>query len=131
LAKARGLISFDYVLEDERAAPPGEQTIWKLKALTYAEKEQLGDLCFVSGTEGMSLLQNPLRKARKILNLGLLGWERFLGEDGQPLAFRAAGEGFERRIPDEVLNAIAEYAIELANAITEGATLQESTAKNS
>lgn len=127
MAKAKGIVRFDYVLREERALPPGEQTVWHLKALTWQEREAVSEVEYGQGKDGLILIRNPVRSARQVLGLGLMGYDRFL--EAPP--FQALGEGLERGIATEVLDAIGmEESIELANAITNGARLEESTAKN-
>jgi len=132
LAKATGICFFDYILVEDRKLPPEEQTVWKLRSLSYDEHEDLAELRGTASATGqMVFIQNPLRRARRALNLGLLGWENFRGPDG-PAELKTKGMGSSRIILDETMNLIRrEDAIEIADAIIEGAQLRESTSKNS
>jgi hypothetical protein len=132
MAKAMGLVHFDYVLKRDRGLPPEELTVWHLKSLTWSERETLGYLHLESDDSGrVTMLSNSIEKARRALNCGLVGWTNFLLPDGTPAVFKLTG-GDMRRISNETLDLIqTEDALELANAIIEGSAVGESLSKNS
>jgi hypothetical protein len=133
MAIARGVTQFSYVLEEERKLPPEKQTRWKLKTLEYAEAEELEGLqIVVDAFVGRQYVVNGLKKARLALNVGLLGWENFRDEGGSEITFRGGSRDDRRAIPDELLSLIRPtWAMELANAIRNEASLDLETAKNS
>ena len=133
MAKAKGIIFFDYVLEEDRGLPINEQTTWKLKTLTLPELEACSDIREERSSDGAEVTQaNFLCLARKVLNFGLQGFENYPGPDGRPVEFRAMGKGRDRRIAPEVLDVIDPlHAAELAGAIFKGSKLDEATSKNS
>jgi hypothetical protein len=132
LAYAPALGEWDYVLKEERELPEGEKTTWILGPLTFRDWEEIVGKSLRSDIDGgIHVAVNAMTQARKVLNRGLRGWRNFRREDGSEVQFRTVDENGRRILPEEVLDAVARYAIELANAITEGSRLSEGVVKNS
>lgn len=131
MAIACGILEFDYVLHEDRHREEELQTIFHLRTLSWAELELVSSQDIIQEPGGNQLIRaNHLQKARRILNYGLLGWERFRRADGSPVDFKACQENGRRWIPDQILDCLHPMAVELANAITERSRLTEEQAKN-
>ena len=122
---------WDYVLREERELPPEKRTVWRLGSLAFRDLEEIVGRAVGVGAGGeVTVTSNPMVQARRILNRGLRGWSNFKRPDGSDVQFRSVEENGRRILPEEVLDAVTLFAIELANAITEGAKLTEEQRKN-
>lgn len=127
------LTEFDYVLKDERDLPPEEQTVFRLRPLTYREHEEIErgqKVAFDRKSEKSEMLAEQKVLSRKILNLGLVGWRNLRDEDGAEIEFRKGGNGKGNTIPEELFDLLAPVANELSNAITEHGRLGRDVSKN-
>lgn len=123
---------WEYVLREDRKLPPGEQTTWILGSLTFRDMEDVLARSLAVGDDGeVVVTTNAQAQARRILNRGLRGWKNYRRQDGTQIEFRAVDEGDRRILPEEVLDSLHPYAIELANAITEHSRMTERLEKNS
>jgi len=127
MATACGILEFDYVLRRDRHLADEMRTVFRLRTLSYAEMELLSSAEVISD---QVMRVNPLFKARRILNYGLMGWERLVNRSGSPIECKVCQENGRRWIPDQILDYLLPDAIELANAITERSRLTEEQAKN-
>ena len=140
MAVARRLVSFTYILKDDREAPEERQTQFHLRPLTYKEQEQISPSA-VQRNDDMEITISPMTMARKVLNFALEGWDNFCDQDGNPVEFERANEqppaygGKNRRaitfIPDHLFDLLTPYALELTNAITDRSDISEDLGKNS
>ena len=106
---APSLGEFDYVCKCDKDLDRSKQTVYRLRTLTWSEREDV-----VSE-------QNTLATIRKVLNYGLLGWTNFLNENGSDIEFKKTNV-----LHKDTLDNVQPYAIELANAITDRSTTKES-----
>jgi hypothetical protein len=128
MAKAPSLQEWDYVLEEDRAKPECEQTVFRLRPLKFREYQESHRSTFHGGEDGTLIFdQDQMGRAAKVLNCGLLGWTNFATEDGAAIEFRRE----KGRIPDDLLDVLRDWVVELANAITERSGLGKDAAKNS
>lgn len=119
---------FEYVLREERDLPPEKRAVFRLRPLRYKESEAAHRVEFRQDEiAGAVLVSEPMRMARRVLNLGLLGWSGVVDAEGHEVPFRRNG----KTIPEEILDLIAPWAVELSNAITEKTEVTEEQAKNS
>lgn len=108
---------FDYVLECDRALPPEQQTVFKLRGLTVAEEARIEDGLAQLVDGGVSMRSG--HQKLEILRLGLLGWTGFRSADGTEVAFERT-KGHPQHVTDACLDRLApDWRVELANAITE------------
>lgn len=145
MAVARKMTPFDYVLLADREKPADEQTTWNMRPLTWAEMEEIEAATqFVVPRDGDGDIRyspQQMKLARRVLSRGLTGWTNLRDEEGNQVEFQKASEtqpiysGKRKRrvefLPDELLDMIADDAVELANAITSRSKLERETAKNS
>lgn len=121
---------FEYTLEADREFPAEKRTIWILKVLSWEENRQLEKSEWKPPTRRGAqavMVTDPKAIQRKALELGLLGWRNLLDGRGKEVTFRRDGG----RIPGDLLDAIAPYAAELANAIADRAIQTPEDIKNS
>jgi hypothetical protein len=111
---APSLGEFDYVCKCDKDLDRSKQTVYRLRTLTWSEREEV-----VSE-------QNTLVTIRKVLNYGLLGWTNFLNENGSEIEFKKTNV-----LHKDTLDNVQPYAIELANAILDKTRFTEDAAKNS
>lgn len=130
---------FDYILDEERGLDPDRQTVWRLRALSYSERERvLGRVG--SNIAGKAQLGRYAHESiRDALRCGLLGWLNFPDPNtGAEAPFDTVAPGGNEAwikrpaIPtDQTLELIPfEYWPELAQAIIHGSQLQEGDRKN-
>jgi len=121
---------FEYTPRDQRELPDEDRVVFFLRPLRWREVEalELGTRFRQAGEGQIELVDTPLTKARKILDIGLLGW-RGEGDDGFRCERRK--EGKREVLTDEVLDAIHPWALELANAIEERSAQTADDRKNS
>jgi hypothetical protein len=120
---------FEYVLEADRDLPAEQQTTWILKVLNWDENRQLEKSEWKPPTRRGAqavMVTDPKAIQRRALDLGLLGWRNFKSRDGTAVEFRRDGG----KVPGEVLDMIAPYAAELANAIADRAIQTPEDVKN-
>lgn len=120
------LEEFDYVLRDERDLPESKRTTFRLRPLRYKEREECERLEWRDDPNGPVLITESLKVARKTLNAGLIGWTGLKDSAGNEIKFERNGKG----IKEGLLDLIAPWANELANAITRGSSLAQDEAKN-
>jgi len=122
---------FDYVPRALRDRPEEERVTFHLRRLSWNEKAALGKRARLRMDDqgNIEALETDLTIARRVLDLGLLGWDGE-GEDGSLRCERRREKGRDV-LTDDVLDAIEPYAIELANAIERGSELSEEAEKNS
>lgn len=129
--RALSLKNRDYVVTDERKLPTKQQTVFKLKTLSAREIAELEDILYSRETvvrdEGAVISEALTRKtgtySLRALQMGLIGWENFLGHQDKPIPFDLK----------EHLDSIPrKYRDELATEILVGSslTMEKSTAKN-
>lgn len=122
--------TFDYVLRRDRALPEDapDRTVWKLRPLTASELATIKDnaITYVErGEAGREMRLHSASSRRRVLLLGLNGWEKFPGEDG-PVKFVGTRNGTAIEATDADLDRIPdEDRDELANAITAAGTLDQ------
>jgi hypothetical protein len=120
---------FEYVLEADRDLPAERQTTWILKVLNWDENRQLEKSEWKPPTRrGASavMVTDPKAIQRRALDFGLLGWRNFKNREGKAVEFQRDNG----KVPGEVLDMIAPYAAELANAITDRAIQTPEDVKN-
>lgn len=120
---------FEYVVEADRELPAEEQTVWILKVLTWSEHRQLERSEWKPPTRRGAqavMVTDPKDIQGRALNLGLLGWRNLRNRKREQVEyFREGG-----KLPGDLLDAIAPYAAELANAIADRAIQTPEDAKN-
>lgn len=128
---ARAFLEFDYVLKSERDLPPEKQTVFRLKPLTLREQSECERVdVWVDKSGAGHQVMDRKELARKQLTFGLVGWRNFLDENGKAVEFRRVSEGNRFALPEETLNLITPWAVEIANAIDEASEISETAAKN-
>jgi len=120
------LCEFDYVLKADRDLPAEERTTFRLRPLTFREREDISTTEAIDAGEGTKIAINRFTITRKILNYGLVGWKNLLSFQGTPLEF-ARTNGV---LSDTTLDSIQDCATEIANAITERSQVDKELAKN-
>lgn len=125
-----------YISRDDRMQGTQEQTKWMLKPLTASERAQVEDVLvnYVPGKDAMQLRTGS--QIITVLRLGLVGVQNFIGADGKPVEFKRKNLGTEAapqwEVADEFIDLIAPaLRRELANEITENASLSEADRGNS
>jgi len=133
LARVRASLGeFDYILEGDREIAPEEQTVFRLKPLSWRDREAISEQQVFTTRSGMGYVPaNQEAKIRKILSAGLMGWRNLRDENGSDVAFSMEVKGGERRIPDELLERIAPFRMELTEAILDASSLGADAKKNS
>ncbi|MFH0903183.1 MAG: hypothetical protein V2A73_21350 [Pseudomonadota bacterium] len=128
MAVVRLQSEFEYILERERELPPEAQTTWLLRTLTYAETRSVMKTEVILAQSGDQKLNiDRMGVAASVLSCGLRGWRNLQdGEGGQHVFVRAV----DGSLPPKVLDLVAEFAVELANAITERSVVSKEHAKN-
>ena len=117
--------TFEYVLEDDRALPPEEQTVFNLRGLTVAEEARVAD-SMISGLPGQDELSfRSGTHQLTVLRYGLRGWTGFLDSEGKPVQFETSN-GSPRQVKDASLDRILpKYRTEIVNAILERGSVNE------
>ncbi len=133
MARVRASLGeFDYILEGDREIAPEEQTVFRLKPLSWRDREAISEQQVFTTRSGMGYVPaNQEAKIRKILSAGLMGWRNLRDENGSDVAFSMEVKGGERRIPDELLERIAPFRMELTEAILDASSLGADAKKNS
>jgi len=123
------LTEFDYVLREERELPPEKRATFRLRPLKYREREEAERVELRQGPDGEPIVVSErLKIARKVLNLGLMGWSGVKDFEGKEIPFSRKGK--KNEIQEELLDYISSWATELANAITENARVTQEQEKN-
>lgn len=125
-----------YVTIADRALPPERQSVFLLRPLTNKTRAQIQNLVQLHADGRTSPLLGSMRRAA--LKAGLVGWENFADADGKAVPFQTEkgsrlfhGVDVVNPPTDETLEWLSpEDEVELANAIINGATLDEDDAKN-
>lgn len=128
------MTEFDYVLKEERELPESEQTVFRLRPLTYREHEDIergSKVAFERKTDRAEVLAETKAVARRVLNLGLVGWRNLRDEEGHEVEFRRLEKKGSFSLPEEALDILSGVANELSNAITERSALTKEASKNS
>lgn len=121
------LTEFDYILREERDLPPEARAVFRLKPLRFKDREEADRIEFRQGPDGEPILvSDRMKTARKLLNAGLIGWTGVRDSEGKEVVFSRNGKS----IPEHLLDIIAPWASELANAISENARITMEQAKN-
>ena len=83
---------YNYVVTDEQELPSEQQTTFKLKNLTVREMERLKNSLFRKQGSGKKAKEELLlgSQERQSLEMGLVGWENFLDQEGNPIDFQTA-----------------------------------------
>ncbi len=112
----------DFVVGDECKLPFEQQTIFKIKNLTVREAEILKNALFRKEGAGEKAVEKLLlgSQERKALEMGLVGWENFCGQDGRAIPFSLANIDY---IPEK-------YRAEIALEIRGESELSEDEIKN-
>lgn len=132
MATAQAFDEFEYVLKSDRDKPLEEQTVFRLKPLSFREKSECERVEITVDRDGHSHHAiDRMGLARKVLTYGLCGWRNLLDAQGKPVEFRRVSEGGRFALPEDMLNLILPWAVELANAITDRSEVTEEAAKNS
>lgn len=134
MAKVLAFVEFDYVLREDREKPRAEQTVFRLRPLTFREQEELSHQRIGANPDQAErevwIDRDPMRTAREILNRGLMNWGNLQNGAGT-VDFEVRERKGKRELTEETLNAILPWWNELANEITQRSVLEEDTAKNS
>lgn len=130
--------TWDYVLErdrvpagataEEAARIQAQATVWKLAALSLADRAALEDHIGQVDVQSRQFRTNTGSNTLTVLRVGLKGVENFCGPDAMPVTFQTSRKtvlGVGRDVPtDGFLEHIApDDRRELADAITEGQRL--------
>jgi len=138
MAIAITMVPFKYVLRCDRALNKDMQTSFLLRRLSAEENAQIEDAIRYSSTASsvagndpeVTVVQSPGSTVLEILRVGLKGWENFLDEDHNPIAFTAPS-GMDSTCPMSNIDKIhPDHRHELARAIEEGNTISEEDSKN-
>lgn len=123
---------FDYTLKSERDIPKGTATVFRLRTLSYLEREEIARQEWKQGKDDeIKLVSDQLGLARRILSMALLGWSRFKDKAGNDVEFTVESSGPRRALSPSTLARIAPWAVEIANAVTLRSQVSEDLAKNS
>jgi len=110
--------AWNYILEREQKLPKDQQTIFKVRALTGAERVIYKDQAINTGLySGMA----------STLIFGLLGWENFKDKDGKVPEFKKSEDG---NCDLSNLDYLDDDAYEIARAIIQRSQLSETDRKN-
>lgn len=117
--------TFPYVLEDDRSAPEGEQTVFQLRGLTVAEEASVSDSMILATAGADELSFRAGTHQLTVLRHGLRGWSGFRDSEGKEVPFEIT-KGHPRHITDECLDRLLpKYRQELTNAILERGAITE------
>lgn len=76
---------FEYILEADRDKPEDEQTVWELRALTFAQRNALEDMPTFTGEKEVAPKMGKM--TRETLRAGLAGWRNFKDARGRIIEF--------------------------------------------
>ena len=91
--------TFPYVLEDDRSAPEGEQTVFQLRGLTVAEEASVSDSMILATAGADELSFRAGTHQLTVLRHGLRGWSGFRDSEGKEVSFEIT-KGHPRHITD-------------------------------
>jgi len=117
--------TFPYVLEDDRAMPEEDQTVFDLRGLTVAEEAAVSDSMILAhgGMDELSFRAGTHQLT--VLRKGLRGWANFKGADGEAIPFKQS-RGHPGCVTDESLDRLLpRHRQELSNAILERGSITE------
>lgn len=117
--------TFDYVLEDDRSQPEGEQTLFTLRGLTVAQEARVADnmIASIPGQEELSFRSGTHQLT--VLRYGLRGWANFKDAGGDDVVFRTEN-GSPRHVTDACLDRLLpKHRTELVNAVLERGSVDE------
>lgn len=122
-----------YVLKRERELPSERQTTFLLRPLRHAQREEAAEAKWRrdQATGELLIVSNGYRRARKILNGGLVGWERLLDRNGGLVPFPSVTDSPARALPDEALDALGDDVLELADEVWRISELSDADQKKS
>lgn len=122
------LTEFDYVLEEDRERPREDQAVFRLKPLTYKQRTEADRVEIRRDPDGNPIVMNDrLAVARRVLNMGLMGWSGLKDAEGKEIPF---SRGKKNEIQEELLDFISTWAVELANAIYNNSRTTQEQVKN-
>lgn len=116
-----------YVLKHERGAET--PTVFLIRPLRHSHREAVAETRWNRDekTGQVMLLSNPFKKARMVLQGGLVGWRALKGAAGE-IPFPAPLPG--QPLGDEVFDMLGEYVEEIAEAILDLSKPAETDQKN-
>ena len=115
---------FSYILKEERKLASENQTVFKLRCLSSKESAKIEDSFATKvNLETGDVQVKSGMKTYELLQLGLIGWDNFKGNDGKTVAFDVDDKARLDRLRPA-------WRRELADAIMEQNILTEKDRKN-
>ncbi len=125
---------FDYVLIGDKGLPEDQQAVFELATLNPETDAKLQDDIIATTTaldptkQDMSVKNQMATVSLQILKHGLRGWRNFY-KNGKEVVFKSKGAPLCS--PENIAELHPRDRLELSDAVTEGNSIDEQTAKNS